>query len=130
MVRFDPGNPNGTVYHTNHPIVNDDVKPWFFNYSPHAEEGLKPLNSNSHLRLNAVEKRMVTSAEVGEGLIKEALRSKDDKDNPVCRANRENGEGFTFASVIMTLNDIPNIQVLAGPPDESEYTRFYFSSKP
>lgn len=130
VVRFDPGNANGTVYHTNHPIVNDDVKPWFFNYSPHAEQELKPISSNSHLRLNAVEKRMVSSTEVGEALIKEALRSKDDKDNPVCRTNLENGSGFTFASVIMTLNDTPNLQVLAGPPDESEYARFDFSSKP
>lgn len=130
VVRFDPMNPNGTVYHTNHPIVNDDVKPWFFNYSPHAEEELKPLSSNSHLRLNAVEKRMVSGEAVDEGLIKEALRSKDDEDNPVCRANLENGSGFTFASVIMTLNEIPNLQVLAGPPDESEYTRFDFSAKP
>ena len=130
VVRYDPMNENGTVYHTNHPIVNDDIKPWFHVYSPHVDEGLKPTNSNSHLRLQAVEKRMVSQPIVGEALIKEALCSKDDKDNPVCRANRENGNGFTFASIIMTLNEEPNIQVLAGPPDESEYKRVDFNSKP
>ncbi len=130
VVRYVPMNENGTVYHTNHPIVNDDIKPWFQVYSPHVEEDLKPTNSNSHLRLQAVQKRMVSQPTVDEALIKEALRSKDDRDNPVCRANRENGNGFTFASIIMTLNEEPNIQVLAGPPDESEYKRVDFNSKP
>jgi hypothetical protein len=108
-------------------MANDDIKPWFDQYNPNLKEALKPLGSNSHLRFKAVEKRIASSASVGEGLIKEALRSKDDDDHPVCRANRENGRGFTFASIIMTLNEEPYIQVLAGPPDESDYQRFDFS---
>ena len=61
---------------------------------------------------------------VNDVLIKETLRSKDDKENPVCRAPK-NG-GFTFASVIMTLTGMPYLQVTAGPPDQSEYKRFDF----
>jgi len=129
VVRFNPGNENGTVYHTNHPIVNDDIKPWFYNYDPNVKDELKPTNSNSHLRFRALEKRMASSSEGGERLIKESLRSKDDENNPVCRANEENGRGFTFASVIMTLNEKPNIQILAGPPDESDYMQVDFSAK-
>jgi hypothetical protein len=129
VVRFNPGNENGTVYHTNHPIVNDDIKPWFSDYDPNVKEELKPMNSNSHLRFKALEKRMADSSEGGERLIKETLRSKDDENNPVCRANEENGSGFTFASVIMTLNEKPNIQILAGPPDESDYIQVDFSAK-
>lgn len=128
VVRYNPMNENGTVYHTNHPLVNDDMKPWFEQYNPSSMKG--PKSSNSHLRLRAVENRMKSSSEVNEALIKETLRSKDDNYNPVCRANNEDGRGFTFASTIMTLTGKPNIQVLAGPPDEADYVQVDFTEKP
>mgnify|MGYP003642237436 FL=1 len=123
VVRFNPNNDNGTVYHTNHPIVNDDMKPQFKRFDPNLKEELKPVKSNSYLRLKAVEKRMTSNTSINDVIIKEALRSKDDKNNPVCRANN-NGYGFTFASVVMTLLGEPSIQVVAGPPDESEYKTY------
>jgi len=55
VVRFNPNNDNGTVYHTNHPIVNDDMKPQFKRFDPNLKEELKPVKSNSYLRLKAVE---------------------------------------------------------------------------
>ena len=122
VVRFDPKNSNGTVYHTNHPIVNDDVKEWAKKFDPTL--ATKPINSNSYIRLTAVQNRVMASPMVNDVLIKETLRSKDDKENPVCRAPK-NG-GFTFASVIMTLTGMPYLQVTAGPPDQSEYKRFDF----
>lgn len=122
VVRFEPKNANGTVYHTNHPIVNDDVKEWAKRYDPTL--ATKPTNSNSYIRLAAVQNRVMASPTVNDILIKETLRSKDDKENPVCRAPK-NG-GFTFASVIMTLTGTPYLQVTAGPPDQSEYKRFDF----
>ena len=127
VVRYNPQNENGTVYHTNHPIVNDDLKPWFETYNPNLKE--KPTNSNSYLRLNAVETRMANSPEINDQQIMDALRSRDNDTNPVCRTNNNNGYGFTFASIIMTHSDIPFIQVLAGPPDESEFLRVDFSPK-
>ena len=129
VVRFNPMNENGTVYHTNHPIVNDDIKPWFKKYDPNLSDELKPVNSNSHLRFQALENRMTSNLDIDDGLIKEALRSRDNEDNPVCRTNNENGYGFTFASIIMTFSEIPNIQILAGPPDESEYKKIEFTAK-
>ncbi len=129
VVRYNPMNENGTVYHTNHPVVNDDVKPWFEAYNPNVKEDLLPLSSNSYLRFKAVEDRMKSNLEIGDVLIKEALRSKDNDDNPVCRANNRDGRGFTFASTIMTLTGEPNIQILAGPPDESDYVRVDFSKQ-
>lgn len=122
VVRFDPKNANGTIYHTNHPIVNDDVKEWAKNFDPTL--ATKPTNSNSYIRLAAVQKRVMTGPTVNDVLIKEILRSKDDKENPVCRAPK-NGS-FTFASVIMTLTGTPYLQITAGPPDASEYKRVDF----
>jgi len=129
VVRFNPMNENGTVYHTNHPIVNDDLKPWFKEYDPNLNADLKPTSSNSYLRFKAVENRMISKFEVSDALIKDAMRSKDNVDSPVCRTKNENGYLFTFASIIMTLTNKPDIQILAGPPDESVYVRVDFSTK-
>ena len=127
VVRYNPKNKNGTVYHTNHPIVNDDLKPWFKQFMPTTENIEKLKNGNSYLRLAALEKRMVSNPLITDNIIMETLRSRDDAENPVCRSN--NGRGFTFASVIMTLTGEPNFQVTAGPPDESEYKAYAFSQK-
>lgn len=129
VIRFDPKNKNGTVYHTNHPVINNDIKPWFKAFDPDADEKLKPLNSNSYLRFAAVEKRMKKHDTITDSLIKETLRSRDNKNNPVCRTNNNNGFGFTFASTIMTFEKNPYIDIAAGPPDEYEYKRYYFSKK-
>jgi len=127
VVRFNPKNANGTVYHTNHPIVNDDVKTWYERSNPTLTE--TPINSNSHIRLQAVINRVANSSSINDTVIKETLRSKDDINNPVCRSFNSRGGGFTFGSVIMTLTGKPNLQITAGSPDESEYKRFDFTQK-
>lgn len=129
VVRYLPNNENGTVYHTNHPIVNDDIKSWFAEHDPNLKDELKPTSSNSYLRFTAVENRIKTKENLDDVSIKETLQSKDNKANPVCRTNNEDGKGFTFASVIMTLTNKPILQILAGPPDESNYKTFTFSEK-
>jgi isopenicillin-N N-acyltransferase like protein len=127
IVRFDPKNANGAIYHTNHPLANDDVKDWFKKYEPTNKDVIDQDKSNSHIRLTAVQKRVKDASSVNDVIIKDALRSKDDKDNPVCRQPK-NG-GFTFGSVIMTLTGVPYLQITAGPPDESEYKKIGFTSK-
>ncbi len=120
VVRFDPKNTNGTVYHTNHPIVNNDVKAWF--------KKEKSENANTHIRLASVQKR-VSESIIDDTLIKETLSSKDDIANPVCRSV-DSGRGiFTFSSVIMMLTDTPYLQVTAGSPDQSDYKRIDFTGK-
>ena len=127
VIQFNPNNTNGTVYHTNHPLVNDDVKAWHEKSNPTLTE--IPLNSNSHIRLQSVIKRVANINTINDTLIKETLRSKDDIDNPVCRSFAGTGGGFTFGSVIMTLTGKPNLLITAGSPDESEYKRFDFTEK-
>jgi isopenicillin-N N-acyltransferase like protein len=127
VVRFDPKNTNGTVYHTNHPIVNEDVKTQYENENPALK--VKPLDSNSFIRLSSVVKRVSDNQSIDDTLIKETLRSKDDLNNPVCRSFKSGGGGFTFGSVIMTLTGQPSLQITAGSPDESEYKKLDFTKK-
>ncbi len=124
---FNPMNENGTVYHTNHPLVNDDVKPSYEKYNPNLSEESKPSKFNSLYRFEALEKRIATNTELNESILMETLKSKDSKYNPVCRTNRNNGYGFTFASIVMAMSEQPYIKLTVGPPDESEYKRFDFS---
>ncbi|RPA68606.1 hypothetical protein EF405_08475 [Cyclobacteriaceae bacterium YHN15] len=127
VVRFDPGNKNQTVYHTNHPIVNEDVKPWFAQYNPKDVVDTIPFTSNSYIRLAALTTRIADRDAVTDDHIKDALRSKDDANNPVCRTLDPKKNGFTFASVVMTLTGEPYLQITAGPPSESEYLKVVFS---
>lgn len=127
VVRFDPKNENGTVWHTNHPLVNNDMKDWFKKYDPTLKEEEKPIKSNSFVRLAAVQRRVASTGAISDAAIKAVLRSKDDERNPVCVA--ANQWGLTFGSVIMTLTGKPFLQITSGPPDESEYMRVEFSEK-
>ncbi len=88
---------------------------------------VKPVGSNSYVRLASVTSRISEKQNIEDGLIKETLRSKDDKNNPVCRSINGGSGGFTFVSVIMSLTGKPYLQVTAGSPDESEYKRFDFT---
>lgn len=119
VVQFKPENPHGAVYHTNHAIVNEDIKPWHLEPSE--------SRSNSAARLEAVARRM-SDVRLLEDAAKDALRSKDNVSYPVCRQRQDDQSFFTFASTIMTLSDKPFFQVTFGPPDESRYRVVNFSN--
>ena len=125
VVRFIPENVNGAVYHTNHPVVNSNIKNWYENNSPDLESDSSPFSTNSNIRFNSLEKGMNSNSEITINSIMNILRSKDDPNNPVCRTMNQSG-GFTFASTIMILGDKPYLLITAGPPDESEYKKFEF----
>ncbi len=126
VVRFEPDSPNGSVCHTNHPLVNDDVKSWYGAHDPSLRDDQRPKPGDSHIRLEAVEKRMVAKGTIDNETIKATLQSEDDEQHPVCRTNLGKNPGFTFAPVIMTLSNRPTLQIVAGPPDEVGYSTHFF----
>jgi predicted choloylglycine hydrolase len=121
-----PSAANGTVVHTNHPLVNDDLKPWhrakIDQQTPQQKAG-----SNSATRLRAVEQRIgQAKADIDVGVVKATLQSKDSAKFPVCVPVKPNG-GSTFGGIIMTLSKICTMEVTAGPPDVNPFVRFTFS---
>ena len=124
VVRLYP-DASGIVYHTNHPVVNDDVKPWYQDYYKSFLAGTTQ-NKNSEVRFATLKKRANETTDKSDVFLKTTLRSKDDNGNPVCRAHLSSNGFFTFGSVIMTLSNKRSLQVTAGPPDESEYQTFSF----
>lgn len=129
VVRFIPvvNNPS-IVYHTNHPISNDDLKPW------HKERIEKLLTgetvNSSTTRFIALKNRLdINNPNFSDNTIKETLRSKDSEKYPVCIAYKnDNGGAFTFSSIIYTFGKNPTVQITNGSPDQSEYVLHKFTS--
>lgn len=125
VVPFNPENENGTVYHTNHPVANDNLKAWHALFNPKAPNEELFKSSNSYIRFNSLEKGVKNVSEITPENIMNVLRSKDDPLNPVCRTWAP-GKGFTFASTIMSLGSPQQLYITAGPPDESDYEVYTF----
>jgi isopenicillin-N N-acyltransferase-like protein len=127
VVEFRPASDGSVVYHTNHPLANDDLKSWH----RRAIDALPPelrRAGNSEVRLASIRKRMERPpAAIDDGVIADALRSKDSESNPICRSLRPGAAGFTFGAVIMTLSGTPSLQVSMGPPDVNRFVRLEFS---
>jgi isopenicillin-N N-acyltransferase-like protein len=127
VVEFRPAADGSIVYHTNHPVANDDVKPWHrlaMQSMPPDQRGA----GNSETRLASIQKRLQRPAEeFDEGVIKAALRSRDSERHPVCRSLKMGSGAFTFGATIMTLSGTPSFQVSMGPPDVNPFVRFEFS---
>ena len=126
VVPFQPAGPPGVVWHTNHPLANNDYHTWY-----KAENNL--FLPNSTTRYRSMEQRLVHPSQ-GTRLdhIKEILASKDSIEHPICGSNGADElytqlGMFTFASTIMALGEKPTLYVSFGPPDIAPYHRFIFA---
>lgn len=123
--RFTPEPGPEIVWHTNHPLVNDD-------YHPAYRELLKKKTHEKNegctrTRLQALEKRLGKAApNLGVDDIKTALASKDSADYPVCRPFKNAADSFTFAASIMVLSAKPELQIAPGPSDVQAYQTLTF----
>ena len=122
IVEFRPVPDGSVVYHTNHPLVNDDLKPLL---SADSEKSIV----NSQTRLASLQTRLGKPAPaIDEGVIKETLRSRDSELHPVCQSLKAGASGFTFGATIMTLSGAPSLEVTMGPPDVNPFVRLGFSA--
>jgi len=128
ITRFYPKKEqNGIVYHTNHALVNHNVKPWYQNYHNKVIAG-ETKDLNSETRFSTLERRLaIPFEEISQDLIKSTLRSKDNEKHPICRTYKEGGGIFTFGSVVYTLTGKCSVQVTKGSPDQAEYKEHFFS---
>jgi isopenicillin-N N-acyltransferase-like protein len=129
VVEFRPVADGSVVYHTNHPLANDDWKPWHEGERRALEAG-EANQGNSEVRLGSLAARLgKPAAAIDKQVIKETLRSKDSKTHPICRTLGQGG-AFSFGATIMTLSDGPFFQVTMGPPDTNKFLRLEFSRVP
>ena len=127
VVEFRPTPDDSFVYHTNHPLANDDLKPWYAK-AMQAMTSEEKKKDNSIVRLDSLRTHLNRPvAAVDEQIAKETLQSRDSKENPICRHLAPGNHGFTFGSTVMSLSDKPFFQVTMGPPDSNRYLRLEFT---
>lgn len=124
VARFTPPGGADVVWHTNHPLVNDDYTP---QYREQLKEKKNATPGNSEVRLQSVEKRLRAEGAVKDlDLIRATLVAKDSAEHPVCRPHKGIKDNFTFASTIMVLSAKPEFHVAPGPPDVQRYQTLKF----
>ncbi len=126
VVPYQPAAPGKAVYHSNHPLVNDDQEA--FRARKKAEAWKDPevehTNTSSSrwaLLQKEVEAWWGSDAKIGVEEGKRLLRT-----SPVCIPLQENRDSFSALSAVMELNDTPRIHIAAGPPDETPFHTFGF----
>jgi predicted choloylglycine hydrolase len=125
VVEVDPPNTRSFIFHTNHPVANED-------YSPEGMQEMTQPNPADNTRTRYQALRSHLAGDAGRNvidLIQETLRSHDSQQYPVCRPLRDNFAGFTYASTIMVLEEQPYLIAAPGPPDQHDYTVFRFATK-
>lgn len=123
VVRYQPDEFKGRVFHTNHPLVNQDIS----DVKGLAERASK----NSQARMQSICNRLGdVSQRVSLADIKAALSAQDDPDNPVSRAQNKEGSsiGFTAGASIYELGTPPRLHLAAGPPSVTEFEVFEFKT--
>jgi hypothetical protein len=128
VVLLETPSGSSTVYHTNHPLANDDYQADYRELL--LKDGESKLNQNSRGRYEALRKRLAQppSGDLSTW-IGSVLRSRDSERHPVCRRLADKTRTFTFGSTIMLLADTPEIWVSPGPPDQYRYQRFSFEGR-
>jgi hypothetical protein len=128
--RFRPGGREDIVWHTNHPLANDDYTADYAALRKDQAEQAK-REANSRARARCLERQLTDGAAVRDlALVKATLASRDSAEYPVSRPRKGPGGAFTFASTIMVLSEPPMFHVAPGPPDVTPYEALSFAPPP
>lgn len=125
-------NGRGRLFHTNHPLANDDVIAYFDQQVAAMFMGSKPFPMNSFLRWTSLYLRLANKrSPIDYAAVRAALSARDYPDHPVSREAQPNDEqewvGCTLFSVIFEFGkDMPVGHFCAGPPHLSSYERLSF----
>ncbi len=130
VAQFEPAAANGVVWHTNHPLVNDDYNPAYRRFLEKTKDTKKEPDSST-TRLDSLQRRLGKEGTPPSlELIQQTLAARDSAQFPVCRPYHNARDNFTFAATIMVLSEKPELHVTAGPPDAHPYQSLRFTSRP
>jgi isopenicillin-N N-acyltransferase like protein len=114
------------VWHTNHPLQNDDISERFRNPSATFRDSVDMRYANSSTRMRSLTDRLGSVACIDTGHIMAALEAKDSEQFPVCVSKGDLLKSFTFASSVMVLGEEPELLIAPGPPDVTITERISF----
>ena len=115
--RFVPYEGARRVYHTNHPLANDDIV-----VPPMKRMG----TGTSHARFAYLAGRLRDpTVNITPETIRYILSSHE---GPVCvHNNNQPGGGYTFGSLVYILSKPPELHLARGPPCQTEYEIYSFT---
>ena len=123
---FQPADRKDVVWHTNHPLVNNDYNAA---HRAYLAKNKKPKPGSSTVRLQCVEQRLSkTPTPWGIDVFKATLSSHDSAQFPIC-VSRGRGDVITFASTVMVLGEPPELHIAPGPPDVTAYETLSFDKR-
>jgi predicted choloylglycine hydrolase len=112
------------VYHTNHPLVNDDQSKHKEMLKNFGFDKKKRPTSNSEVRFNFLKDKLKdTSQEVTVATVKSILGSHE---IPICFHKQSEGGGMTAGCIIMELTKSPTLHLAPGPPCSTPFKDFKF----
>ena len=124
-VEFLPQRDAKRVYHTNHPVVNDDTGIFdelLDKYFPDRKK--RTTLTNSEIRQNFLESKLKDeSKKVTVDTIKSILGSHE---VPICFHRREGSFSFTAGCTIMVLSDKPEFVIAPGPGCSTEFEKYEY----
>ena len=123
IARYAPDTYQGRIFHTNHPLVNQDES----NVLPPE----KRRSNNTVVRLDSICSRLGDAIDtITLDDTKAALAAHDDPDNPVSRNTDNEGSsiGYTAGASIYELSTTPRLHLAAGPPCETVFEVFEFNA--
>lgn len=117
------------LYHTNHPLVNDDqamYQRFSASLTPEEKEAVAQGQGNTRVRFDFLERRMrEMAAPITVADIKATLGSNE---APICR-DRRHPSSVTLGCTIMELTTPPVLHLSPGPPTETDFLAFTFSTE-
>ena len=112
------------VYHTNHPLSNNDQDIYRRILQQTPPEKRPKGRSNSEVRQDFLAERLKdTSTAITVEAVKSILGSRE---VPICFENEEGRSGFTFGCLIMELSSQPVLHLSPGPPCSTPFQTFTF----
>ena len=113
------------VWHTNHPLSNDDFTPKYRELLE--KRATENAPDNSAVRLQSLQRHLAQDAQTGRlELIRSTLAATDSVENPVCVPYKNKKDSFTFASTIMVLSGTLEFHVAPGPANIYPYQAHFF----
>jgi isopenicillin-N N-acyltransferase like protein len=121
MVRFVPFEGAGFTYHTNHPLLNDDLNPNFLEYLMRSGIALEKYRTDSCPRYSYLGRILKDDSAAPDLAGLKALYQN--------RASGINNRG-TYGCTIMVLGPNPELHIAPGRPDEEPFQVLGFSPRP
>jgi hypothetical protein len=125
VVEYVPPPGVQVIYHTNHPLANDDYNERYLKYFQKYGRDFD-TNISSYFRLSSLEMRLRKAEELDIERIKSVLSAHDSVEYPVCLHYDEAKPYFTFGCTIMVLSESPELHIAPGPPDVTPFQIFRF----